>query len=72
MTGSPQRPGRLPLAAVLAAGLLLATFGCETAQRPAATGKQTPFKILPGKSDSELRKKVEADPFPSAAKAGIL
>jgi hypothetical protein len=60
----PSKParsnGRALLAAVLAVELLLASGGCSTANN-----------LLPNRSTAELRKKVEADHFPTAEQAGV-
>jgi hypothetical protein len=57
-------------AAVLVVGLLLATEGCTTASGPGG-GKSRASAILPDRSAAELRKKVEADHFPTAEQAGV-
>lgn len=63
------------LATILAAGILLSTAGCGGVARglrdPATAVRELPSQIVPGRKEATLRKKVEADHFPTAQEAGI-
>ena len=67
--------GRSSWAALLAAGVFLSTSGCGSGpsglRSPVAAVRELPDKIIPGQKDASLRKKVEADHFPTAQEAGI-
>ena len=63
--GTPRRWLFLPLCVAM-----FPPAGCNTtstSHKPLAAVRQ----MLPGQKDAELRKKVEADSFPTAEKAGI-
>jgi hypothetical protein len=71
--GAPTIAGLLA-APLLAAGMLLPLVGCASPSnsgQPAGGGRSLTSAILPNAKDAELRKKVEADHFPTAAQAGI-
>jgi len=64
---------RLLAAPLLAAGLLLPLAGCASPSNSgqSAAGGSLTSAIFPNAKDAELRRKVEADHFPTAAQAGI-
>lgn len=74
-TGRPASWRGLHLA-LLPVAFALLTAGCSTSSAPKATGSSfNPLYAIPvvgakAKEDA-LRKRVEADPFPPAAKAGL-
>lgn len=54
---------------LLAAATLLAAAGCQSSAGPGGTSGGLADMLIPGHQDAALRKRAEADSFPSATQA---